>query len=443
MAVDFVPDGDGEIVLYLIDSENNVIETAEITHRAGLDSVQKWPSGSFEWFNSATSTRDTANAPARHDEIVINEIMVAPPSSHGDGEFIELLNRSASAVSLTGWRLADGIEFDFPAGTTLGSGQFLVVAKNPAYMTANYPGLTNVHGPFDGSLRNSGELVRLEDERSNLADSVDYRIGGQWPERGGSSLELIHADMDNSLPSSWRASDESAKTTFETYTYTDTYRELRGNPTGNFSNSRELLVTLAADGHVILRNISLTRAGSANLILTGDATAHNGSSAAGFLCTGTHHQSDTLADGFHLISTGTGDTKNNKTEVDCIGIARLDVLTLSFDARWVSGTNVLCMQTWDRSFGRIFKLPIPNNLGTPGAANSSAIATPAPNADGMLHSPPVPTSSQSVVVSAKVSSPSGLASVDLVWRIDNINANGTWQTAPMNDSGLTRRRRGR
>ncbi|MGI8603922.1 MAG: lamin tail domain-containing protein [Verrucomicrobiales bacterium] len=434
VATDLIPDGGGDVVLYLIDAENNIIEAAELTHRPGLDSVQRWPVGSREWYNSATSTMNAANAPARHEEIVINEIMAAPPSSHTAGEFVELYNRSGSAVSLSGWAFVDGISFDFPAGAVLGAGEYLVVAKDPDYMAANYPGILYVYGPFSGTLRNRGELIRLEDERHNLSDWVDYHAGGQWPESGGSSLELIHPDMDNSLPSSWRSSDESTKSSFQTYTYTDTYRELRG-AVGTTAERRELLVNLVADGHIVMRNISLTRAGSGNLIPTGDATSHTGSGAAGFLCTGTHHMSDTLADGFHLISTGTGDTKNNKAEVDCIDILPGNVLTLSFDARWISGVPVLSAQTWDRSFGKIFRLPIPNHLGTPSSANSAAIPVPAPTVDDMLHSPAVPTSAQSVVVTAKVSSAVGLTGVEFVWRVDNINANGAWASNPMNDSG--------
>ena len=72
-----------------------------------------------------------------HDEIVISEIMFHPPApplspAVTSGQWIELFNRSAQALDLTGWRLAGGIEYDFPAGTTLAAGGYLVVAANPA-----------------------------------------------------------------------------------------------------------------------------------------------------------------------------------------------------------------------------------------------------------------------------------------------------------------------
>ena len=37
--------------------------------------------------------------------------MFATPSRHEQGQFIELLNKSAGAVNLTGWRLVDLFNF--------------------------------------------------------------------------------------------------------------------------------------------------------------------------------------------------------------------------------------------------------------------------------------------------------------------------------------------
>ena len=118
-------------------------------------SVQAWPAGENEWYATAADTRDAANNPVRETAVVITEIMAKPPSAHEEGEFIELYNQSGAAVNLEGWAFTDGISYDFPAGTTLAAGAWLVLAKDPAWMTANYPGLTGIKGPFNGSLRNS------------------------------------------------------------------------------------------------------------------------------------------------------------------------------------------------------------------------------------------------------------------------------------------------
>src|SRR5690348_478679 len=47
-------------------------------------------------------------------------------------EFVELNNPSGEVVDLSGWRIAGGVEFTFPSGTSIPAGGFLVVAKNPA-----------------------------------------------------------------------------------------------------------------------------------------------------------------------------------------------------------------------------------------------------------------------------------------------------------------------
>ena len=46
-------------------------------------------------------------------------------------EFLELHNLSQNTVTLDNWRISGGIDFAFPQGTTLDSGEFLVLAKDP------------------------------------------------------------------------------------------------------------------------------------------------------------------------------------------------------------------------------------------------------------------------------------------------------------------------
>src|SRR2546423_425941 len=86
--------------------------------------------------------------------VVINEIMFhAAPSVPEDDrlEWIELYNKSTSAVSLSGWRLTKGINFTF-TNSTLSAGGYLVVAANVGAFTARNPGITNVVGNWVGVL---------------------------------------------------------------------------------------------------------------------------------------------------------------------------------------------------------------------------------------------------------------------------------------------------
>jgi hypothetical protein len=87
-------------------------------------------------------------------------------------EWIELYNRSTSAVDLTGWALADAIDFTFPSGTILPAGGYLVVSNNAAALQAEYPGIAIV-GNFDKSLSNSGDRIVLLAPDKNPADEVE------------------------------------------------------------------------------------------------------------------------------------------------------------------------------------------------------------------------------------------------------------------------------
>ena len=434
-----VPVGSDEISLFLIDGTENVLASARVTRPVGRNSVQTFPAGSSDWFSSETSTRDAPNNPTRNDDIVINEIMYDLPSDHRNGEFVELYNRGNAPVDLSGWRFVDGIDFTFPANTMLDDGAYLVVAADRAWMESVY-GALPIIGDFTDQLRDSGELVRLEDTWGNLVDQVDYLPGGDWPELAdgdGSSMELKHPDMDNDAAASWADSNESQKSTMQTFTHTGTYRQ--NNSRGSSSDYKEFHMHLVGDSYLLLENISLRQNGNGGNELQ-NVTSHatNGSSASGWLCQGTHWASYVRNGQVHLISDGHGDNKANRAEIDCTGINDNASYTIQFDARWIWGKPRLITQTWDHSIGKTWLIPIPDNLGTPGAQNSNILSNgPAPTVASVLHSPAVPRSSDSVKITARVLSPNGVPAVTVLHREDNNNANGRWRSTAMSDNGTS------
>jgi len=113
---------------------------------------------------SAETGSDTASTA---DPVRINEIMFEPrrsePREKFDGanrgtyteidddgalEYIELYNAGEDAVDLTAWAFTEGIRFEFPAGTGLETGGYVVVAADPGTFAA-YHGLAAL-GPFEG-----------------------------------------------------------------------------------------------------------------------------------------------------------------------------------------------------------------------------------------------------------------------------------------------------
>lgn len=424
-------DENGDVDLFLVQNDV-VIDAARMNRGFDEESFQSFPVGE-EWYGGAGDTRDAPNNPAsRQTDIVINEIMFDAPSDHVSAEFIELYNRGNDPVDLSGWEFTEGIRFEFPPGTSMSPGQYLVIAADASYMRENYDGL-NVLGNWSGGLRDRGELLRLEDRFGQLVDEVDYLPGGDWPnlaDGDGSSMELRHPDMDNNVASAWADSDESEKSTMQTFTYDGVFTRAPWNP---LTGGQELHAHLVGDAHLILENVEVKLDGTGNNLLRNPATmSPTSSSAQGWVCQGTHHLSFFDGPRLNLISTGHGDNKANRAEVDFAGALAFDNrYTLSFDARWVHGKSRIIFQTLDHGFGTSFLIPIPGNLGTPGAPNSTAASGPPPSVSGLIHQPAVPGASQGVTVSANVGSAAPGLEVELVYRLDTANGNGPWLRAPM------------
>ena len=130
--------------------------------------------------------------------IVITEIMYHPieePEFDRKGkpvldlsedihEFIELHNFSQETVTLDNWRISGGIDYAFPEGTSLESGEFVVVARDPKRLAGikeyKLAG-KKVLGPYEGVLSNNGERVRVENAAGDTEDSVRYSAQFPWP----------------------------------------------------------------------------------------------------------------------------------------------------------------------------------------------------------------------------------------------------------------------
>src|SRR5690606_25090518 len=86
------------------------------------------PDGTAEFRQLETPTPGARNTRPRLPEIVINEIMYNPVSGNQEEEYIELFNRSGSAVNLFGWALQDGISFTFTENSSIPAGGYFVIA---------------------------------------------------------------------------------------------------------------------------------------------------------------------------------------------------------------------------------------------------------------------------------------------------------------------------
>ena len=190
------------------------------------------------WRRDADSfgrTPQAAPTPSRAEvevaNVVINEIMYHPSTDDTRHEFIELHNRSDRTVDLLNWQFSDGVDFTFPQSGIPPHG-YLVVAADVNEFRKQYPShdqLILIEGGWKGRLANRGETLELVDANGMLVDQVRYADEGEWSDRylgdvdhgfrgwnwrsahdgDGASLELVHAELDNSVGQNWRASSQN------------------------------------------------------------------------------------------------------------------------------------------------------------------------------------------------------------------------------------------
>ncbi len=183
-----------------------------------------------------------ANAGPRIGPVVISEIMYRPPDlltgDNSRDEFVELLNISSAPVALfdpltptNTWRLAGGVDYDFPTNRTLAPGEYLLLVNfdpllEPTVLTAfraQYGVAFNVQifGSYAGKLDNSGETVSLKlptrlvtgEVVYAVVDQVAYRDSDPWPSGAdgyGLSLQRLDPAAYGDDPLNWAASIPTA-----------------------------------------------------------------------------------------------------------------------------------------------------------------------------------------------------------------------------------------
>ena len=153
--------------------------------------------------------------------VVINEIHYDPDVKTEAVEFVELHNTASIDIDLSGWYFSNGISYQFPTGSTLPSGGYLIVAYSPTHINTKWGGARTgipahrIFGPFQGRLENDGETIELRNPEGDIKDRVGYQPGFPWPTVGdpvpehqpgtGRSIQLVNPSLDNDLAGSWRS----------------------------------------------------------------------------------------------------------------------------------------------------------------------------------------------------------------------------------------------
>jgi hypothetical protein len=141
---------------------------------------------------------------------IISEIMYHPADSAGTNslEYVELFNTDAVARDISGFRISGDADYTFPPGTIMAFRSYVVVARDPTAVQQAY-GISNVFGPFTGSLPNNGGTVRLRNDFGGIVLEVDYDDQLPWPiaaDGAGHSLQLARPDFGEGSVRAWQAS---------------------------------------------------------------------------------------------------------------------------------------------------------------------------------------------------------------------------------------------
>lgn len=145
--------------------------------------------------------------------VFINEIHYDPDIKTEQVEFIELYNTTAAAIDISGWAFTSGVDYTFPAGSSIDANGYVVVAQDLADFQAKFGFVPT--GPWVGRLENYGEEITLRDALGDVVDRVDYQLGFPWPTVGGApgySIELVNPSLDNDLGGNWRGSSAGSFT---------------------------------------------------------------------------------------------------------------------------------------------------------------------------------------------------------------------------------------
>lgn len=178
--------------------------------------VSKW--------SGLTEARYSTDVPASAANLVITEfsyhptnptageLLLDPSWEDTDFEYVELKNTAATPIDLAGVHFTDGIGFTFSGSQaiTIGAGQFVIIAANPAAFAARYGNVPNLVGPFTGDLSDSGETLILQSAAN--VDIFNFTYADSWygsTDGNGKSLVIYNPTAPSaafSTAANWRAS---------------------------------------------------------------------------------------------------------------------------------------------------------------------------------------------------------------------------------------------
>ncbi|NUN13132.1 MAG: lamin tail domain-containing protein [Myxococcales bacterium] len=143
--------------------------------------------------------------------VVINELLVNPKIvADTAGEWIELVNVSATPIELSGWSIGDDVNDSHvlmpPMPLFLNPGAHIILGRNGDPAVNGGVSVQYVYSNF--ALANDADKVILRNKNNQIVDSVAYGTATGWSVPNGATLALKYPGLDNNVASSWATSTQ-------------------------------------------------------------------------------------------------------------------------------------------------------------------------------------------------------------------------------------------
>lgn len=169
------------------------------------------PNLSTSWFASCMGgSPGTAYTPCDENPIY-SEMNYNSAATQDAGDWIELHNKTSSALNISGWSIRDGSNsnlYAFPSGTSIAANGYLVVYSDATKFTNRFPNVNNKVGPIAFGFASGGDVVRIFDATGKIKYSVCYQSISPWPTTpngGGYTLENGQYNGNANEATSWFA----------------------------------------------------------------------------------------------------------------------------------------------------------------------------------------------------------------------------------------------
>jgi hypothetical protein len=141
--------------------------------------------------------------------VIINEVNYHSVNKADAGDWVELYNRAAYNVDISGWILKDDQDdhsFELPENVMLPKNMYYVICEDTTLFKKQFHGIGQKTGNLDFGFGNGGDCIRLYNQYMEFVDSLNYSDDPPWPalaDGEGSSLALSDPYLDNDLAQNW------------------------------------------------------------------------------------------------------------------------------------------------------------------------------------------------------------------------------------------------